>query len=413
MEKKTKTRCLLITSIFPPIHGGSAVVYENLCKYAPQDSMFVLTPWRNYATGNVIEGWQNFDKQAPYYIERMELLRPYSIQSKSRLHSLWLLATQDLPLKLKTLLKVISIVRSKKINIICVGELNSGSWLGFICQKLFGCKMINYIHGEEITTTTPYLLYGRGKKFYLKQANAVIAVSEFTRNALIKMMEVPVEKIKVITNGVDTNKFFPGKKDKKIIRKHNLKDKSVILTVGRLIERKGFDNTIRALPEIIKSIPSINYLIVGDGEYRQRLESLVTELELHSYVTFAGRIAEEDLVKYYQTCDLFVMPNRELSDHDTEGFGLVFLEANACQKAVVGGRAGGAIEAVKHEQTGLLVDGYNVAEIGDAIVKLLKNHEYRQKMEIQGLETAQNANWEKQTASFFELCQQLIQENSK
>ena len=408
MTNRSNTRCLLVTSIFPPTHGGSAVVYENLCRYAPTDSLSVLTPWRNYATGKVIEGWEEFDKKAPYFIERVELLRPFSIQSKSRFHSLWLLFTQDLPLKVNILLKTIKIIRSKKINIICVGELNSGSWLGLACRLLFGCKVINYIHGEEVTTTTNYLFYGKGRKFYLKQADAVVAVSEFTRNALIDIMRVSPDKIKVIHNGVDTHKFFPGLKDQQIIQRHKLTDKIIVLTVGRLVERKGVDKTLYALPEIIKLIPNIHYLIVGEGEYRQCLDSIVIELQLQSYVTFVGRISDDDLVKYYQTCDLFVMPNRELADHDTEGFGLVFIEANACEKAVIGGRAGGAIEAINHEQTGLLVDGNNSVEISDAIIKLLTDNEYRQEIEKKGLEAALNASCEIQAACFLDLCEQLV-----
>ncbi len=225
------------------------------------------------------------------------------------------------------------------------------------------------------------------------------------------IMDTDPNKIHIIENGVDIHKFVPGSKDFSILQKHNISDKKIIFTVGRLVERKGIDKTLYALPEIIKSIPDIHYLIGGSGEFRPQLEAIVDKLKLQDYVTFVGRIEEDDLVKYYQSCDLFLMPNRELADHDTEGFGLVFLEANACEKAVIGGRAGGAVEAVKDQQTGILVDGYQEQQIADAVVDLLSDQEKCQSIAKQGLINAQAASWEHKSENFFKLCTQLIQEN--
>jgi len=104
------------------------------------------------------------------------------------------------------------------------------------------------------------------------------------------------------------------------------------------------------------------------------------------------------------------MPNRELADHDTEGFGLVFLEANACEKTVIGGRAGGAVEAVQDNKTGLLVDGNYPREISMAVIDLMTNSKRRQTMEKEGLKTALNASWGKKTSRFFELCKNLLQD---
>ncbi|CCE24391.1 protein of unknown function [Methylotuvimicrobium alcaliphilum 20Z] len=373
----------------------------------------VLASWRDYATGKPIENWKELDNAAPYSVERIELLRPISIQSKSKLHSLWLLVTQDLPLKAKVLYKAVEIIKARNVNVICIGELTAGSWLGLLCRWLFGCKIINYIHGEEITTRMNYLFYGKNRKFYLRKADAIVAVSQFTRNALIDIMEVNPIKIHVNENGVDTKRFFPGVKKDAILKRHKIEGKRILLTVGRLVQRKGIDKTLQALPEIIKKIPNIHYLIVGSGEFQPNLETIVKELALENFVTFAGRIAEEDLVKYYQSCDLFVMPNRELADHDTEGFGLVFLEANACKKAVIGGRAGGAVEAISHGKTGLLVDGNNPEEIASAIIELLTDETKRKEIEETGYQYALNANWESKAHRFYELCNNLLKETAQ
>ena len=122
MNESPEIRCLMITSIFPPINGGSAVVYENICRYAPKGSAFVLTCKQDYSTGKQIDNWKVVDNKAPYPINRIELLRPLSHQSKSRLHSLWMLLANDIPLKIKILYQTRQIIRANKINIICINN---------------------------------------------------------------------------------------------------------------------------------------------------------------------------------------------------------------------------------------------------------------------------------------------------
>jgi phosphatidylinositol alpha-1,6-mannosyltransferase len=152
----------------------------------------------------------------------------------------------------------------------------------------------------------------------------------------------------------------------------------------------------------------VHYLIVGTGPYRPVLDDLARTLGIEPHVTFTGPISNDELVAHYRLCDVFVMPNRELADHDTEGFGLVFLEANACGKAVIGGRAGGAVEAVREGENGLLVDGGNPADIATAILRLLDDSELRQRLEQRGLATARASSLETSAQRFYALCQRLL-----
>ena len=400
-------KCLLVANIFPPINGGSAVVYESLCQFAPAGSMHVLAPWRHYLSGEEVEGWREYDARANFPIERIELLRPPAASPQSLLHSAWLQLVVDLPLKLKVLYKTISLVRREGIDVICVCELNSGSWLGLLLKRLLGIPYINYIHGEEITTEVPYRLFGRRRRHYLHNASAVVAVSEFTRRALIEQMGVPAERIALIVNGVDSERFQPGPKSEALLARYGLTGKQVLLTVGRLVERKGIDTTIRALPRILERCPDARYLIVGTGDYRTELEALVAAQGVQEQVIFAGRVPYDELVAHYQLCDLFVMPNRELANHDTEGFGLVFLEANACAKAVVAGRAGGVVEAVRHGETGLNVDGDDVGAVADAITELLEDDARRSAMGERGLEIARKSSSAARARLFQELCERV------
>ncbi len=400
-------KCLLVANIFPPINGGSAVVYESICQFSPAGSMHVLAPWRHYLTGEEIAGWRDYDRNAGFPIERMELLRPLALESSSLLRSVWLQLAVDLPLKARVLWRTIRLVRREGIDVICVCELNAGSWLGLVLKRLLGIPYINYIHGEEVTATSGYRFYGRRRRQYLKRADAVVAVSEFTRGALRDLMGVPPERIALIVNGVDAERFRPGPKPATLLERYRLQGRRVLLTVGRLVERKGIDTMLRALPRIIADCPDVCYVIVGTGEYRPTLDALVAELGLAEHVIFAGRVPQTELVAHYQLCDLFVMPNRELGNHDTEGFGLVFLEANACAKAVISGRAGGVVEAVRDGETGLNVDGDDVDAVADAVVGLLCDHQRREALAARGLAFARASSSAERARAFHALCERV------
>ncbi len=410
MHSGERPRCLLVANIFAPIHGGSAVVYESLARFAPPGTMYILAPWRHYLTLREIDGWREHDANAGYPIHRIEMLRPPVISSipRHRLESAWRVITIDFPLYLKVLRKVVSLIRSDRINIICIGELASSTWIGIICKRLFGIPYINYIHGEEVTTDMPYRRFGKKRREYLLQADGVVAVSEFTTRALGELMGVPRGKIQLIHNGVDIDRFTPSRPHADILARHGLTGRRIILSVGRQVPRKGFDRMIEALPAILADCPDVHYLLVGEGEYRKDLERLAESVGVRDRVTFAGSVTTADLPRYYQSCELFVMPNRELPDGDTEGFGLVFLEANACHKAVVGGRAGGAVEAVSDGENGLLVDGNDTGQIAAAVLRVLTNERLRRSLEDRGLERARSSCWRVQARRFQDFCQQIL-----
>jgi len=400
-------KCLMFASIFPPINGGSAVVYEGLCQFSPKDSVHVLAPWRHYVTGEEIEGWREYDAKAGFPITRIELLRAPVVSSRSLPQSLWLHLAVDLPLKLRVLWTAVKLVRKERIDCVCICELNSGTWLGLALRRLLGIPFIIYIHGEEITTESSYRIFGRRRRHYLHWADALVAVSQFTRRQLTDLYGIAREKITLIINGVDVSYFRPGPTDPALVERYGLAGKRIILTVGRLVERKGIDMTLRALPSILERVPKAHYLIVGTGEFEPELRRLVENLRLTPHVTFTGRIPVAELVAHYRLCDLFVMPNRELKNHDTEGFGLVFLEANACAKAVVAGVAGGAVEAVRHGETGLSVDGTSVPAITAAIVDLLTDDAKRLAMGQRGLEVAQQCKSADRAPIFYALCERV------
>ena len=141
---------------------------------------------------------------------------------------------------------------------------------------------------------------------------------------------------------------------------------------------------IRALPYLLQTVPDVRYIIVGSGP-QATLDHLARELRVRDRVIFAGLVPDDDLPAIYALCDLFVMPSRQnLAQQSVEGFGLVYLEANACGKAVVGGRSGGVGDAVQDGVTGLLVDPHDPKDIANAVGILLTNRELARQLGEQG-----------------------------
>jgi phosphatidylinositol alpha-1,6-mannosyltransferase len=153
--------------------------------------------------------------------------------------------------------------------------------------------------------------------------------------------------------------------------------------------RKGFDQVIRALPGLLQRGVDVHYAIIGKGESADHLKVLAQEMGVQERVHFLGSVMDEELPGWYYTCDVFAMPNREI-DGDTEGFGMVFLEAAACGKPTIAGEAGGTGAAVLNDVTGLRVNGSSIDQVQQALEKLLSDDALNEKLGQAGLKRAQN-----------------------
>ena len=187
--------------------------------------------------------------------------------------------------------------------------------------------------------------------------------------------------ISIINPGVDLARFHPGYDTADLRQGLGLTpQQKLILSVGRLSRRKGFDQIIRALPALLMhSGLDVHYVAIGIGEDRDYLVALAAELAVQDRVHLLGHVAPEDLPRWYCAADLFAMPNREI-DGDTEGFGMVFVEAAACGTTALAGEAGGTGAAVLHEQTGLRVDGADSEAVTQGLLRLLSDDELRQRV---------------------------------
>jgi phosphatidylinositol alpha-1,6-mannosyltransferase len=177
----------------------------------------------------------------------------------------------------------------------------------------------------------------------------------------------------------------------------------LLLSVGRLQRRKGHDIAIQAIATLRTRLPNLRYVIAGDGEERSRLERLAADLNVQDRVFFAGIVSDADLPAFYAACDIFLLPNR-VDEGDIEGFGIVFLEAAASGKPVIGGNNGGVPEAVDRDVTGLLVDGADVWAVAAAIADLATSEERRGRMGLAGRVRAHGSfSWQRAAAAVSEL----------
>jgi phosphatidylinositol alpha-1,6-mannosyltransferase len=211
-----------------------------------------------------------------------------------------------------------------------------------------------------------------------RRARWLFANSKYTAG-LLEGAGVPQSKLCVIHPGVDTERFRPNVDGSSIRERFLPTGGLLLLSVGRLVRRKGFDLAIRAVSLLRSSFPNLRYLLVGEGPDRPYLETIIRDLGLGDIVELTGKVSDNDLPKYYSACDVFVHPNR-IVGVDVEGFGIVFLEAASAGRPAIGGRNGGVPEAVEDGESGLLVGGEDVEELAGALKPLLDSSDRRRRM---------------------------------
>lgn len=263
--------------------------------------------------------------------------------------------------KIKFIILLLFISIFKKPTLIISTHINLLNFYIFV-YPLFKIKYTLIMHGIEIWN--PNLL----KKIILKNAKFLCSNSEYTASRV--KSQVPLNnRIFILSPPVDEKKFFPDNKDSDLLGIYGLLDKKVILTVCRLDAKeqyKGYDRVIEALPLVLAKLPQLKYLIIGKGDDVPRIERLIKIMNLENNVIICGSVCGEELNKFYNLCDVFIMPSKR------EGFGIVFIEALACGKPVIAGNKDGSREALLDGELGILVDPDNTDEIAEAIIRILR-----------------------------------------
>ena len=345
-------RLLVLTELFLPTKGGTAVWSAEVYKRLGGQEIHIVTA--------DVPGAEIVDAVHPNTIHRLNLKRVAWLRPES------------LAMYARFFFKALALAIMHRFDAIHAFRALPEGLVAWAVARLTFRPVVIYAHGEELTT------WGRGGKyktmrFALRHADQVIANSEHTRNTLLEM-DIDAARITIIYPGVDVSVFRPGLDVTGLRESLGIgRDEKLVLSVGRLSRRKGFDQMIRAVALLNAEGIQVRYVIAGIGEDADYLDGLIREHNLQDIVDRIGAVSEADLPRWMNTCDVFAMPNREING-DNEGFGMVFIEAAACGKPSLAGDAGGTGSAVLHEITGLRVDGTSVLAVSNELRKILMQY---------------------------------------
>jgi phosphatidylinositol alpha-1,6-mannosyltransferase len=343
---------LLITYDFPPAGGGISRYYQNIFRHFPARTVVVWTV-RNRGKADV-------NKVGGIRVIRSRL-------DGGQVHSLLslLFCRRELD----------RVIREEKPTFLLCGNIRPFGPLVRLLSRRFGIPFAVFTHGYDVARTlikiggNPfYSLYYRG---VLRDARCIVANSSFTRDHIAAKFPSARRRIEVVHPGVDTGHFRP------VSRKWKT---PVLLSVGRLRERKGVDEVIRSLPRVLREYPGLIYNVVGDGEFKHELAGLVRRLGLGGSVRFHHTVSDADLRSWYDRSDIFLMVTKQARrPEDFEGFGIVYLEAAASGLPVIAAPLGGVTDAVTDGETGLLVRS-GPDSIASALIRLLRDRKLRERL---------------------------------
>lgn len=336
-------RTLLVTNDFPPRAGGIQSYVHALAQRLPADSLVVYAPsW---------PGAEDFDARQPFPVYRHPgslMLPGEAVRSR---------ATE--------------LIREHRIGAVWYG---AAAPLGLLTPAFRAEGVVRTVactHGHEVGWS---MLPGARRALRrIGRANDVLTfVSRYARRRISSALG-PMAALEYLPPGVLTQTYRPDPQARLAVRRrYGVGDAPLVLSVSRLVARKGQDALIRAATRIRTTLPGARMLIVGDGPERARLATLIERLGLGREIQLAGAVPWAELPAHYAAADVFAMPCRTRGlGLDVEGLGLVFLEAAAAGLPVVAGRSGGAPETVQEGRTGTVVDGRDVPAVATAVAGLL------------------------------------------
>lgn len=346
----TSSKILCITNDFGPRAGGIETFVIGLIERLPKHSVIVYTSSQ--------EGSAPFDTRwreefgVEVIRDRRQILLPTFRVGRS----------------------VQKLARERAITRVFFGAAAPLGLLSHGLRKVGVKKIVALTHGHEVWWAKLWP-FNRLMRRIGTGVDHLTYLGDFTRSAISKALsEEAKDSMVKIAPGIDTNHFAPQSESAQLKAELGLAEKKVLVSVGRLVHRKGHDTLVEALPLILEEIPDAHLMFVGEGPRKKFMQQRAEKLGISSHITFIGRIHYQDLPKYICVGDIFAMPSRSrLAGLEVEGLGIVYLEASACGLPVLGGQSGGAPDAVIDGQTGLVVDGTSPEAVASAAVYLLQN----------------------------------------
>jgi len=370
-------KTLIVTLEYPPAVGGIATYTFNVASNLAASDVVVYAPEQK--NGEV------FDADHPWKTYRH---KPY-----------WLLW----PRWIRLYMQLRKIVKAEQITQLHVHHALPVGYAALLIKKFLNISYTVFLHGSDWQLAAQHRLKLKKLAWVLRGARRVVVNSEFSKSSLAARIPYLPEVVVVYPCPHDSF-FTPNytKEDVEQLRRQlALGGKKVLLTVSRMVDRKGHVRMAEAMVEIARREPHAVWLVVGDGPQMPAVVEIIQKNNLQGMVRLIPSQSPEALAKYYQLADVFVLLTHKDTDGVEEAWGTIFVEAAAAGLPVVAGDSGGASEAVQHLETGLVVDALNTQNVVNSIVSLLENPAYAKEMGVRGQKRArQYFQWRQQLPKF-------------
>lgn len=357
-------KTLLFTLEYPPFHGGIANYYGNLAKYWPFGEKLIVL---DNSRGELVSG-------------------------KTKLS--WLSAIPVLNRKLA----------KGQFDYLLVGQILPLGTVAYLISLFRPIKYAIFLHGMDLAMALKMPRKRFLSKLILRRADKIICANSYVQERLFEFLPELEEKTGIVNPGIEGGVPDIDPNDLATLKNtYNLENKTVLLTLGRLVKRKGVDRTIEALLQLPEeTVKNLIYFVAGAGPREEYLKKMIP-LRFAKKIIFLGALNDSEKWAWLKLCDIFIMPSRDISG-DFEGFGIVYLEANLCEKPVIAGNSGGVHDAVVDGETGLMVDPERIETIKEAIIRLANDSELRTKLGQQGkVRALKDFNWENQALRVWQI----------
>lgn len=397
---KRTCRILFLAQDFPPDRGGIARMYGELSSRFPSGRVCVST-----VTSRIDE------KTDPPATTQVPIVRmPFTFREARRAENIIRWARWSA-----------RYVRSRNVTLLHVGNLHPAGYIALWLNLRLGIPYLLFVHGMDLYNERRKCRESKikrlGARLLFGHAAAVIANSDHTAatmRGLLQGLRIkdPPPTI-VVHPGTDPDRFRPPLRGVGEAEAGQDPDEGpVLLSVARLVRRKGIDTALEAVARLAPRFPHLIYVIGGSGPDRERLEGIAAMLGIASRVRFLGDVQEVALPPLYAAADVFVLLSRETADHDSvEGFGIVFCEAAAAGVPSVAADSGGVSDAVRDGETGILVPPKDPEAAARAIRYLVENRAVREEMGRNGRRLVEGYyNWDRAATEIWDISRRLIEE---
>lgn len=380
-EETCSPDILVVSRTFLPKEGGIEEYVYNRCLQNPQKVIVLAATF---------QGYQEFDKAQQFPVHRWYLpdipsLFGFRAIIKQILNMFWSFV---LPIKLYFRYRYRYIEWGHGYDFPSI----------LLLSYLLPINFFIFLHGNDILCPLRNPVLKKLFELTLQRATGIVCNSSFTRDYLSNNFKFDTPTY-VINPVIRPEKFGDNAKNQQYLetsrlnirKKYNISENAiVILSVGRLVKRKGFGRVIENLNQLLKQGLDVHYIICGRGKMQSELQQKASQLQVEERVHFAGFVPDADLAGYYAASDIFAMLTFfDTQEASIEGFGIVYAEAGYFGKPVIASRIGGVEDAVHHEENGLLVSPDSAEEISQALTRLCKDKQLREQLGSRGVELAE------------------------